>query len=173
MDFYPTDKAKDLTAWVYNNWRLCKAAKKGYGRGTVRVNDIVRKTKREAIHEELKKILGREDIDPASQEYFEQHNRAVSQVMKKLSEADYAELEATAKEWNEKGSPPEEQRRYVVPLQHYSPLSTSSQILNRKADKHGWKRVEDEDLQRFRDMGMVSLTFVVYHSPDGQLRIRW
>ncbi|GLB43466.1 hypothetical protein LshimejAT787_1303670 [Lyophyllum shimeji] len=99
---------KQLSNWVYNTWRLPK--KESRRRGTVRVIDVVRATMAEEMDAEVKRILKR-DVERGSREYFEQQNRALSNIVRKLPAAEYARLQAMAKEWNEKGSPPEEQRR--------------------------------------------------------------
>ncbi|GLB34481.1 hypothetical protein LshimejAT787_0200460 [Lyophyllum shimeji] len=139
---------KQLSNWVYNTWRLPK--KESRRRGTVRVIDVVRATMAEEMDAEVKRILKR-DVERGSREYFEQQNRALSNIVRKLPAAEYARLQAMAKEWNEKGSPPEEQRR--------------------TAEKHGWKRVQRDDVHRWRDMGMVCLTFMAYHASDGDLLV--
>ncbi|KAF8057042.1 hypothetical protein FPV67DRAFT_1456574 [Lyophyllum atratum] len=149
-----TEAIQHLIAWVRNNWRLRKSATKesGPNKGTVRVIDVVRRNKGKAILDEVKTILGREDVDPASQDAFEKWNQGASQVIKNMTPEELAEVKKQVKEWNEKGSPPEEQRR--------------------KAERHGHKRVVDEDLQRYRDMGMLCLTFVAFCGADGQVQVR-
>ena len=94
--------------WIRNNWRLSKVATV---KGKVRVADVVRHTMQDVITAKLKEILGKDDIDPGSQECFRQYNRAVSQVVNALSAEELADVEETAREWSEKGPPVEEQRR--------------------------------------------------------------
>ncbi|GLB45741.1 hypothetical protein LshimejAT787_2700110 [Lyophyllum shimeji] len=139
---------KQLSNWVYNTWRLPK--KESRCRGTVRVIDVVRATMAEEMDAEVKKIL-KKDVERGSPEYFQQQNKALSNIVQNLPAAEYARLQAMAKEWNEKGSPPEEQRRTT--------------------EKHGWKRVQRNDVHRRRDMGMVCLTFMAYHASDGDLLV--
>ncbi|GLB38148.1 hypothetical protein LshimejAT787_0500130 [Lyophyllum shimeji] len=97
---------------------------------------------------EVKKIL-KKDVERGSPEYFQQHNKALSNIVQNLPAVEYARLQAMAKEWNEKGSPPDEQQR--------------------TAEKHGWKRVQWDDVHRWRDMGMVCLTFMAYHASNLRL----
>ncbi|GLB45143.1 hypothetical protein LshimejAT787_2000480 [Lyophyllum shimeji] len=112
---------KQLSNWVYNTWRLPK--KESRCRGTVRVIDVVRATMAEEIDAEVKKIL-KKDVERGSPEYFQQQNKALSNIVQNLPAVEYVRLQAMAKEWNEKGSPLDEQRRQDNIAQNMGAVAT-------------------------------------------------
>lgn len=72
---------------------------------------MVRKTKGAEVHEELKSILGVEDLDPAAAECLGPRNQAVSTVIDRLSTEDRKELQEVVDKWSNQGYPEEHKRR--------------------------------------------------------------
>lgn len=76
----------------------------------------MRRTRRAEIHAEIESILGEEDLDPSAPECFQQHNKALSAIIARLTAEDRKQLDAVAIEWSSQGYPVEERRRWVIEL---------------------------------------------------------
>lgn len=101
---------KKLLSWVTNNWRPYQNQKRAEAPLKVTLRDVVRKTKKDEIHEEVKILLG-DDVDPAAPEYLGPRSKALSTVMDRLSTEDRKELLQVVDEWSNQGYPEEHRRR--------------------------------------------------------------
>ena len=69
---------------------------------------------REKCEDELKKILGTEELDPSSSQYFQKRMVAVKRVMDGLTPPRLAQIDAEVKRIKETGLDVNTQRRSVV-----------------------------------------------------------
>jgi hypothetical protein len=77
----------------------------------VRPIDVVWRTRKEECEEELKKILGIEELDRTSREYFERHRSAAKVVLDGLSIEERERLDAEVAAMKEKGHDKETQQQ--------------------------------------------------------------
>jgi len=80
----------------------------------VRAIDVIWRKRKDECEEELKGILGVEDLDPASPEYFQQRLAAAKIVLDGLSAVDREEVDAEIAKIKEQGHEKEVQRQYVA-----------------------------------------------------------
>jgi hypothetical protein len=76
----------------------------------VRAIDYVWETQREAVEEELKTLLGVDELDPKDPRYFQQRNAAAKLVLTKLSVEEKAEMELGLETRRAEGNPENVQR---------------------------------------------------------------
>jgi hypothetical protein len=67
-------------------------------------------TQKDAVEEELKKILGVEELDPRDPRCFQQRNAAAKSALNKLSEVEKAEIEVALERRRAEGNPEKIQR---------------------------------------------------------------
>jgi hypothetical protein len=67
--------------------------------------NVVWQTQRETVEDELREILGVDELDPKHPGYFQQHNAAVKRVLEKMNEQELAELNAIVNERRTHGNP--------------------------------------------------------------------
>ena len=72
--------------------------------------DLVWETHRDAIEEELKTLLGVEELDNRDPRIFQQRNAAAKLVLEKMSEEERADLEMALESRRASGNPPSVQR---------------------------------------------------------------
>jgi hypothetical protein len=96
---------------VRNNWRP-NANVSQYNPTTIKVRaiDFVWETQREAVEEELKTILGVEELDNRDPRYFQQRNAAAKLVLENMSVEKRAELELDLETRRTEGNPENIQR---------------------------------------------------------------
>lgn len=79
----------------------------------VRAIDVIWRKRKEECEEQLKRILGVEELDPTSQEYFRQRLAAAKVVLDGLSALEREEIDAEIAKIKEKGHDKEVQQQYV------------------------------------------------------------
>lgn len=87
------------------------------------IREVVRRTQKDAIHEELKVMLGVDDLDPSAPECFQQYNKALTAVTNRLEPEDLKELQEVATKWSNQGYPEAERRRCVTVTNTFPRLS--------------------------------------------------
>ncbi len=66
---------------------------------------MVWETQRESVEDELREILGVDELDPKHPGYFQQRNAAAKRVLQKMNEQELAELSAIVDERRTQGNP--------------------------------------------------------------------
>lgn len=84
---------QELAAWVRNNWRPNTNATQNNPTIKIRAINYVWDTRRDAVEEELKTLLGVEELDQRDPRYFQQRNAAAKLALEKMSVEEKAELE--------------------------------------------------------------------------------
>lgn len=69
---------------------------------------------KDAINNEIKQLLGMDEILPGSHKYLAHYSTALKNVVNRLTPEQHIELELIADKWSKKGFPDELRRRYVV-----------------------------------------------------------
>jgi hypothetical protein len=86
-----------LGNWLANNWRPYATVKGSKsGRRYTKI-DAVCRTRKAAVEEELKKILGVDQLDPSSQGYFEQRTAAAKNVYDQMDESEKKNIDDEVK----------------------------------------------------------------------------
>ncbi len=67
--------------------------------------NVIWETQKEAAEEELREILGVEELDNTDLGYFQQRNAAAKRVLRKMSEQDRAQFKFTVEKRKSKGQP--------------------------------------------------------------------
>jgi hypothetical protein len=80
----------------------------------MRAIDLVWETRRDAVEEELKMILGVDALDNRDPKYFQQRNAAAKLALEKMSIEERTEIELELETRREKGNPEQIQRQYVI-----------------------------------------------------------
>jgi hypothetical protein len=75
--------------------------------------DLVWETRSDAVEEELKKLLGVEELDRRDPRYFQQRNSAAKRTIEKMSMEEKAQLELELEARRLEGNPEPVQRQYV------------------------------------------------------------
>jgi hypothetical protein len=71
----------------------------------VRAIDYVWETRRDAVEEELKILLGVEELDHRDPRYFQQRNAAAKLALEKMSVEERIEVELGVETWRAEGNP--------------------------------------------------------------------
>ena len=93
-----------------NNWRSPGNATQYNPNMKVRAIDVVWETRRDAAEEELKMLLGVEDLDRTDRRCFQQRNAAAKLVLEKMSVTERAQMTLDLEKRREKGNPENIQR---------------------------------------------------------------
>ena len=75
--------------------------------------NVIWETQKEAAEEELREILGVEELDNKDLGYFQQRNAAAKRVLRKMSEQDRAQFKFTVEKRKSKGQPEAVKREWV------------------------------------------------------------
>jgi hypothetical protein len=100
-----------LAGWVRNNWRpyaTVKAAKSGKRYTKI---DAVWGTEKEAVEIELKAMLGVDQLDPSSQDYFQQRTAAIKHVYDRMDECGKKKIDDEVKRGRTEANKPEVQQK--------------------------------------------------------------
>ena len=76
-----------------NNWRPTANESQSNPTMKIRVIDFVWETQRDAVEEELRTLLGVDELDRRDPRYFQQRNAAAKLALEKMSVDERAELE--------------------------------------------------------------------------------
>jgi hypothetical protein len=90
---------------VRNNWRPNANVSQYNPTIKVRAIDFVWETQREVVEEELKTILGVEELDCRDPQYFQQRNAAARMALENMSVDERAELELDLETRRTEGNP--------------------------------------------------------------------
>jgi hypothetical protein len=90
---------------VRNNWRPSANAAQSNPVMKIRAIDYVWETHRDEVEEELKTLLGVEELDQKDPRYFQQRNAAAKLAMQKMSVEDRAVLELDLEKRRAEGNP--------------------------------------------------------------------
>jgi hypothetical protein len=101
---------QELVAWVRNNWRPNANATQFNPTMKLRAIDYVWETQKEAIEEELKALLGVEELDHRDPRYFQQRNAAAKLALMKMTVEEKAEMEMGLETRRAEGNPENVQR---------------------------------------------------------------
>ena len=93
-----------------NNWRPNTNATQSNPTFQVRAIDYVWDTRREAVEEELKTLLGVEELDQRDPQYFQQRNAAARLALEKMSVEEKTEFESGLERRKMEGNPENVQR---------------------------------------------------------------
>jgi hypothetical protein len=102
---------QELGMWLTNNWRpyvTVKASKSG--RRYTKI-DAVWGTEKEAVEMELKTILGVDQLDPSSQEYFQQRTAAAKNVYDRMDEHGKQKIDNEVERGKTEANKPEVQQK--------------------------------------------------------------
>ena len=102
-----------MANWIANNWRSTAGHAQGNLNINVRTIDMVWRTRKEECEEELKTILGVEQLDRSDPKYFQQRLKAARIVLESLSAKEREELDGEVSKIKEKGYGTELQQQYV------------------------------------------------------------
>jgi len=102
--------AKELAAWVRNNWRPIANMTLSNPTMKIRAIDFVCETRKEAVEEELKILLRVDELDRKDPRYFQQRNAAAKLALKKMSVEERAEIELGVERRRAEGNPKMVQR---------------------------------------------------------------
>lgn len=67
--------------------------------------NVVWQTRKEEVEQELREILGVEELDPKDPACFQQRNAAAKRVLDRMDEREKAELKALTEEIKTRGNP--------------------------------------------------------------------
>jgi hypothetical protein len=76
----------------------------------MRMIDLVWETRRDAVEEELKMLLGVDELDRRDQRYFQQRNAAAKLALEKMSVHEKAQLQSELEARRMQGNPEPVQR---------------------------------------------------------------
>ena len=93
-----------------NNWRPNANVSQYNPTIKIRAIDFVWETRREAVEEELKTILGVEELDSRDPRYFQQRNAAARLALDNMSVEERAELDLDLETRRTEGNPENVQR---------------------------------------------------------------
>ena len=101
---------QELAAWIRNNWRPYATSQ--VNRTKIRVNaiNIVWETQRAAVEEQIRQILGVEELDPKDERFFQQRTTAAKRVLDGMTELQRSDIKAIVKQRRAQGNPQEVQR---------------------------------------------------------------
>ena len=106
-----TDRAQKLAAWIANNWRPRIRNSEQQTKIRVTILDVIWRSKRAEVLEELKEILDVENIDSRTPGFFQKRTTAAKWVLEKLTEKEREELEAEVERIKTSGHEPEIQQQ--------------------------------------------------------------
>ena len=96
---------QELAAWVHNNWHPFSTKRESNFNLKVNPLNVIWETQKEAAEEELKDILGVDELDNKDPGYFQQRNVAAKHVLGKMSEQERAEFDILIEERKARGHP--------------------------------------------------------------------
>jgi hypothetical protein len=105
-----------------------------------------------------------------SKAYIKVYARALSWVIEKLSEADYAKVQKTVKHWNTSGPPPEVQIAYVCDI-FFGIISFNGGFVS-YADRKLASKVNDFLTEIHRSMGVQMVVLAGYRNATGLIKSR-
>ena len=89
-----TEQPQKLTAWISNNWRPRIRNTGQHTTIRVTVLDVIWRSKRAEVLEELKQILNVDNVDSRTPGFFQKRTTAAKQVLEKLTVKEREEVEA-------------------------------------------------------------------------------
>ena len=105
--------------------------------------DYIWETRKDIVEEELKTLLGVEELDQKDRRHFEQRNAAAKLAMDKMSVEEKAEMELGLEKRRAEGNPEKIQRMYVCRLQLFLqsakfdiPFAVAQRNIETKSYKH-------------------------------------
>lgn len=101
---------QDLAYWVRNNWRPYSLVYETKVNVKVNLLQVVWKTQKDAAENELRDILGVQELLPSHPGYFQQRNAAAKHVMDKMNEQKKIEFQTKVKEMRAECHPESIQR---------------------------------------------------------------
>lgn len=93
-----------------NNWRPIANVTESNPTVKVRAIDLVWEIRRDAVEEELKTLLGVEELDNKDPRYFQQRNAAAKLALDNMSVEERAELDMALETRRAQGNPEQVQR---------------------------------------------------------------
>ena len=93
-----------------NNWRPTANESQSNPTMKIRAIDFVWETQRDAVEEELRTLLGVDELDRGDPRYFQQRNAAAKLALEKMSVDERAELECALEARRVQGNPERVQR---------------------------------------------------------------
>jgi|HubBroStandDraft_6_1064221.scaffolds.fasta_scaffold270557_3 hypothetical protein len=118
ISFWPDPKIyqmiewKALTQWCSNNWRMALPMSRKSNNFHVRLQEILWKTRKEKVEEEIARLLGVEVKDVADDpRCFTTRSTAIKNIMDKLTQEERAELEREKVRIENQGYSEEHKRR--------------------------------------------------------------
>ena len=130
----------------------------------VTVIDVVWRTRKAEVEEEMKRMLEVEELDPASQEYFGKRTAAAKQVYNQLDAAQQKEVAEEVERRKVEGNDTETWQRYV----HLKTKGLTVIIPIRLAPRASLERVKQWSEKCWQDMGVLTMTFYGYLQEDGK-----
>jgi hypothetical protein len=92
-------------AWIRNNWRPYSSNLESKANLKVNPIQVVWQTQKAAVEEELRAILGVDELDPTDPACFQQRNAAIKRVINMMNEQERAELQAKVQDIKARGNP--------------------------------------------------------------------
>jgi hypothetical protein len=92
-------------AWIRNNWRPDSNIHETRANVIVNPLNLIWEIQREDVEEELRNILGVEELDNHDPGYFQQRNAAAKRVINGMSQRDRIEFNNILKDRKSKGNP--------------------------------------------------------------------
>ena len=96
-----------------NNWRPNATVSLSNPTKKIRAIDYVWETRRDAIEEELKILLGVDELDQSDPQYFQQRYAATKLALQNMSEEERAEFDVGLETRRTEGNPEKIQQWYV------------------------------------------------------------
>lgn len=154
---------------MQNNWRPRQSSKEQAPNFTVKPIEVLWNTRRDEVFAEIAKLLNVAYADATTPEWFNKHMKALHILKSRLTEEEQSALDHEVIRLAEQGYPEEQKRRSaLVPM---SIVTIVPILYSRCAERYSRIRLETAAQNNWLEMGMLSITFAIRTTPDGQLAI--
>ena len=158
-----------LRRFLINNWRSKQTST--YTPGfTVKRSDILWWTRQEEVFDQIAEDMGLESANTSTPGWFPLRLPACKKIVDRMTESELADLDKEVENMRKKGVPPDIQQKFRV-LCRCRCRSDADGKLFRLAEKQWCKRFDQAGKDHWMELGVLSLSFVVYNAPNGQLTI--
>ena len=96
---------QELAAWVHNNWRPFSTTCESNIHLKINHLNVIWETQKEAVEDELKIIVGVDELDNRDPRYFQQRNAAAKRVLRNMSEWEQEEFDNEIEARKARGHP--------------------------------------------------------------------
>jgi predicted GNAT family N-acyltransferase len=128
---------------------------------------VIWQSQKPAVEEQLKEILGVDELDTHHPGYFQQRNTAAKRVLDNMTEQEQAEIGRIVEDRRSQGNPDEIKREYDLLDFLFQSLPADHQ--NRRAERYRENHLQRWSRERWLDMGMATVIFTVHTDRQGKL----